>query len=322
MSDLALEPMLDFVIYPDGGSKAKEGMSFVEMLVSSKNSPVELSVYNLATQNTRKVLVTPKSWEGKGLLGIKARPEDYYTAPLRVLRVISYLQFSPLQRAGLIPLKDYILGTTEEVFADLDEFESFVKSHNRISVELLVYNSDTESIRTVLLQPNRHWGGQGYIGGDIGVGTMHAVPMRRELVRKPKTPEPVAPVAKSESAVAGQNGAPAAAAAPMLAQELRTKKDAVPAEGDTSGSVAKAVVGDVEKAAVPAAAEANSVGVNKVQESGGKEEKLPVLPLDVASGKEKTQPAKKHEWSLDESSSDDEIVKAVGEINKRFAALH
>ncbi len=179
MSGLALEPMLDFIVYPD--TRENEGRSFSAVLDASRDSALELSVYNLASQSVRKVIVTPKNWNGRGLLGIRAREENFATAHVRVMRVLSFLPCSPLQKAEFVPMKDYILGTTERVFADLDEFESFIQQHNGEALDLWVYNSSSDSVRMVRITPDSRWGGDGFLGGDIGFGTAHAIPKRNEV---------------------------------------------------------------------------------------------------------------------------------------------
>ncbi len=197
MAGLALEPMLDFIVYPDASS---QGQSFEDAISSSDTTPLTLTIYNIATQLTRKISVLPTLVHGKKSLGIIARAEDYSTAQYRAIHVLGYLPNSPLEMAGFVPHKDYILGTFGEVFADLDDFETFIKEHNRQRLELFVYNSDTEVVRKVKFWPNHRWSGPGYLGGDFGYGKLHAVPMRR-----PKEKEPAEKVPKVEAILANNS---------------------------------------------------------------------------------------------------------------------
>ena len=175
MSQISLEPATDFIIHPDDPLYPR---SFEETITCSQGKPIELSVYNLLTKSIRKITVTPSFAKGKGYLGITARPEDYSTAHIRIIHVLNYLSYSPLEKAGIIQNKDYILCGAEETFADLDDFEEYVKQNVRNEVELFVYNADTESVRKVKVVPRKSFGGIGHLGGDFGFGLLHEIPIK------------------------------------------------------------------------------------------------------------------------------------------------
>ncbi len=106
-----VEPMLDFIVYPDSGVQAGEETSFEEFLGKNENRQIDITLYNIATRRVRKIQIVPKKWSGNGLLGATIRLEDFANAHTRVMRVLNIYLNSPLHHAGLQPKKDYILGT-------------------------------------------------------------------------------------------------------------------------------------------------------------------------------------------------------------------
>lgn len=175
MSNLGVEPMLDFIILTGEEEIAIGFNSFVARL---ENKEVELTFYNIASRLKWKAKVTPRKWKGMGLLGVDLREEDFTTAHSRVLRVLNFFVNSPLQKAGFKSFSDFILGTEHYVFQDIQDFENFIRKHDNDLVKLYVYNSEDCNIRIVELTPNKRWGGSGYLGGDIGSGHLHSLPMR------------------------------------------------------------------------------------------------------------------------------------------------
>lgn len=170
MSNIPIRPLLDFIVFEDD-------MYSLEEAVTSE-SPIELPIYNIVTRSIRKVTVELQTEEGKASLGITARPEDYTNAHVRIIRVLSYMQGSPLEQAGFSPITDYILGTAEETFNNLDDFETFIKRNEGKSINMFVYNSDTDEVRNVDITPSSAWGGGGYLGGDFGFGSFHEIPQK------------------------------------------------------------------------------------------------------------------------------------------------
>jgi len=183
-SALPVEPMLDFVIYPSSSDPAEQAIPFNKFILQNENKEIELTFYNIASQAFWKGKIVPCKWSGKGLLGMSINFDDYTTAHARVLRVLNFFVNSPLHKAGLRSKTDYILGTENKQFGDLDEFTSFIKENNKQNVELYVYNSEEEKMRTVILVPDKEWGGSGFLGGDIASGHLHSLPMRKEKTEK------------------------------------------------------------------------------------------------------------------------------------------
>src|SRR3990167_5645269 len=56
---------------------------------------------------------------------------------------------SPASIAGLRPFSDYIVGSTEIIFQDSEDFFSLVNSNIDKQLHFFVYNKDTDDIRQV-----------------------------------------------------------------------------------------------------------------------------------------------------------------------------
>ncbi len=174
LGNVGLVPMLDFLVYPDPEGPEQQGHSFGDMLASNLNRSITLSVFNMASQQIRKVTFTPRKWQGEGLLGLEVRPENYATASQRVIRVLSAPSNSPALMAGFIPEQDYIVAAGTKVFADLGEFVSFVRAHNHQPIDFQVYNNSS-GLRKVTATPNSDWGNRGLLGGSFGSGMRHSL---------------------------------------------------------------------------------------------------------------------------------------------------
>jgi len=176
-SNLGIEPMLDFLIYPPFEND-KVFPPFNQFISSNENKEITLAFFNIASQSYWRGKITPRKWEGEGLLGLTINQDDYKTAHTKVIRVLKFFVNSPMHKAGFKSDTDYILGTEHLTFNDMDEFTSFIKHNNKKPVELAVYNSTEQKVRTVTLTPDSEWGGAGLLGGDIGFGHVHSLPMR------------------------------------------------------------------------------------------------------------------------------------------------
>ena len=176
MSEVALKPLIDFIVFQNDEISLEEAIK--------SNSILELSIYNIATRSMRKVTVEPQILNEKTYLGISVRPEDYSSAHVRVIHVLSFMEGSPLEKAGFIPNTDYILGTEQQTFNCLDDFEMFIKRNDGKFINLFVYNSDTDGVREIRTKPNSSWGGGGCLGGDFGFGSFHAIPKKVPLKKE------------------------------------------------------------------------------------------------------------------------------------------
>eukprot|EP00434_Breviolum_minutum_P008933 symbB.v1.2.007871.t1/scaffold448.1/size203282/23 len=87
-----------------------------------------------------------------------------------------------------VPL-DFLLGTTEVMFRDMDELAEVVNLYLGKELKVYVYNLDSESIREVILVPRTDWGGEGAIGADIRTGLLHRIPAPRRAFNMAPLPE-------------------------------------------------------------------------------------------------------------------------------------
>ncbi|CAF0995738.1 unnamed protein product [Adineta ricciae] len=82
--------------------------------------------------------------------------------------VLRVQEGSPGHKAGLEPYFDFIVTINDiRLNADDDKLKEALKQNVNKSVELLVYNSKTQTVRQVPLTPHENWGGQGLLGLSI-----------------------------------------------------------------------------------------------------------------------------------------------------------
>jgi len=134
-------------------------------------------VHNIKSNSQRLVKITPTNdWDGAGLLGVTIRLDNYGGADERLIRVLSVEHNSPAAIAGLVPMKDYLLGTTSTSFDTDAILAEVLMVHADRIVELYVYSSETDVVRVVTLMPTLTWGGRGLLGAEVGTGYLHMFP--------------------------------------------------------------------------------------------------------------------------------------------------
>ena len=180
-SDIPIEELLDFLVY----STESEGsqVKFEDYLAANENKEVELTFFNIASQKKWTHKVIPKKWEGTGLLGFSLQPESYKDAHNKVIHIISVMIDSPLHAAGFKHKADYIIGTKDNIFEDVSDFIEYIQQNDNKPIEFVVYNSKEERTRVLTLTPNTQWGGDGMLGGEIGFGYAHSLPIRKPKVK-------------------------------------------------------------------------------------------------------------------------------------------
>ena len=63
--------------------------TFVEMIKASENKPLPLTIYNIKSETTRDVVITPRrGWGGQGMLGVTIRFDTYWRAEESLVRVL------------------------------------------------------------------------------------------------------------------------------------------------------------------------------------------------------------------------------------------
>jgi len=188
-SKAGLVSFLDFLVGADqkmllgSGENLEEGDEYDDvdlpaMLRDHLNMPLELLVYNIKSQESRLVTLIPSSsWGGAGLLGVTIRLDDYGGADERLIRVLTVEHNSPAAIAGLLPEKDYLLGTTTESFEDTSSLSDTLHRNIDKVCEIYVYNTDSDVVRVVALMPTWSWGGGGLLGAEVGTGYLHRLPL-------------------------------------------------------------------------------------------------------------------------------------------------
>jgi len=134
-------------------------------------------VHNIKSNSQRLVKITPTSdWGGAGLLGVTIRLDNYGGADERLIRVLSVEHNSPAAIAGLVPMSDFLLGTTSTSFESDEVLAEVLMMHVDRIVEIYVYSSESDVVRVVTLMPTLSWGGRGLLGAEVGTGYLHRFP--------------------------------------------------------------------------------------------------------------------------------------------------
>lgn len=104
--------------------------------------------------------------------------DTFHDAEDNMCHVLDVDMNSPAELAGLQPLTDFLLGTTENVFKNSDIlFESLSNNIDK-PMEIYVYNSDTDEVRLTVLMPTSDWGGEGILGASVAHGYLHSLPSK------------------------------------------------------------------------------------------------------------------------------------------------
>lgn len=121
-----IEPQLDFIKY---NPVQHEGLLLSEYLSSYEDKEINLCIYNIIQQDVRMVkIVLTRDWgQGNTLLGATIRYESFVDAHNHILKVNDVYLDSPAHEAGLEPFKDFIIGTREIAFKNLDDFAKYVE---------------------------------------------------------------------------------------------------------------------------------------------------------------------------------------------------
>jgi predicted metalloprotease with PDZ domain len=174
-----LVSFFDFVVAANEYPLKALDQVFVEMIKESENKPLPLTIYNIKSETTRDVVITPRrNWGGQGMLGVTIRFDSFWRAEESLVRVLEVLPDSPAELAGLEPEKDYLLGTAERVFKDTDTLFDEVQKHLDSTLEFFVYNTATDEVRVVVIMPTNNWNGKGCLGLSVGHGYLHRLPHR------------------------------------------------------------------------------------------------------------------------------------------------
>lgn len=176
-----LEPYFDFILSLDNRRLNEENELLKEVLKANVERTVRMEVYSTKTMRVREVLVVPSNmWGGQGLLGASVRFCSYQGANENVWHVLDVEVGSPAALAGLQPYNDYIIGA-DQVLQDSEDFFSLIEAHEGKALKLMVYNTQNDSCRDVVVTPNGAWGGEGSLGCGIGYGYLHRIPVQTDV---------------------------------------------------------------------------------------------------------------------------------------------
>ncbi|XP_037984028.1 Golgi reassembly-stacking protein 1 [Motacilla alba alba] len=192
-----LEPFFDFIIAIGHTRLNKENNMLKDLLKANAEKAVKLEVYNIKTMKIREVEVIPSNmWGGQGLLGASVRFCSFQGANEHVWHVLDVEPSSPAALAGLQPYTDYVVGS-DQILQESEDFFSLIESHEGKPLKLMVYNTEADSIREVVVTPNGAWGGEGSLGCGIGYGYLHRIPTQSTTSRK--KPESKSPTPSPET---------------------------------------------------------------------------------------------------------------------------
>ncbi|XP_041659936.1 Golgi reassembly-stacking protein 1a [Cheilinus undulatus] len=186
-----LQPFFDFILSLDNRRLNEENEQLKEILKANMERMVKMEVYSTKTLRVRELEVMPSNmWGGQGLLGASVRFCSYQGANENVWHVLDVEVSSPAALAGLQPHSDYIVGA-DQVMQDSEDFFSLIEAHEGKPLKLLVYNTQTDACREVVVTPNGAWGGEGSLGCGIGYGYLHRIPAHPEVPKAaPSLPVP------------------------------------------------------------------------------------------------------------------------------------
>ncbi|XP_027762398.1 Golgi reassembly-stacking protein 1 [Empidonax traillii] len=201
-----LEPFFDFIIAIGHTRLNKENNMLKDLLKANAEKAVKLEVYNIKTMKIREVEVIPSNmWGGQGLLGASVRFCSFQGANEHVWHVLDVEPASPAALAGLQPYTDYVVGS-DQILQESEDFFSLIESHEGKPLKLMVYNTEADSIREVVVTPNGAWGGEGSLGCGIGYGYLHRIPTQSITSKKKPESKPPSPSPEAGTPVPSTNG--------------------------------------------------------------------------------------------------------------------
>ncbi|NXQ14374.1 GORS1 protein, partial [Peucedramus taeniatus] len=201
-----LEPFFDFIIAIGHTRLNKENNMLKDLLKANAEKAVKLEVYNIKTMKIREVEVVPSNmWGGQGLLGASVRFCSFQGANEHVWHVLDVEPSSPAALAGLQPYTDYVVGS-DQILQESEDFFSLIESHEGKPLKLMVYNTEADSIREVVVTPNGAWGGEGSLGCGIGYGYLHRIPTQSMTSKKKPESKSPSPSPEAGTPVPSTNG--------------------------------------------------------------------------------------------------------------------
>ncbi|EJD45042.1 hypothetical protein AURDEDRAFT_114205 [Auricularia subglabra TFB-10046 SS5] len=179
-SQTSLEPFFDFIVGVSGFDASAAditqdaALDELEALVA-RGLPLELIVWSSKTRENRLVPVEPS--RDNGQLGLSMRVCRPGAAHDNVWHVLDVLEGSPAESAGLVPFGDWIVGWSGGPLCAESDLYEVVEAHIEKPLRVYVYSYDFDTLREVVLVPNRQWRGEGLLGCVFGFGILHRIPV-------------------------------------------------------------------------------------------------------------------------------------------------
>jgi len=205
-SQTDIEPFFDFIIGYEDASRSQqnaniEAHDFEKVVEDHEGRRLDLVVWSNKRQAIRHVPIIPsREWSRlqddaqdnpvspasqPSLLGLSMRVCEPEFSLDNVWHVLDVLEDSPAESAGLVPYGDWIIGWSGGVLSAEGDFYDVVEAHEDKPLRVYVYSYDFDTIREVVLMPNRQWGGEGLLGCVFGYGLLHRIPQLQEEQTQP-----------------------------------------------------------------------------------------------------------------------------------------
>lgn len=189
-SETDIEPFFDFVVGFQGDvlTNNLDAAELEKIVESHEGRTLNLVMWNSKNQESRVVPIIPsRAWIQSNhpangsdikpsLLGLSVRMCEPEFSLESVWHVLDVLEGSPAESAGLVPYGDWIIGWSGGVLSAEGDFYDVVEAHVDKPLRVYAYSYDFDTIREVVLVPNRHWGGEGLLGCVFGFGLLHRIP--------------------------------------------------------------------------------------------------------------------------------------------------
>ncbi|KAF0989132.1 hypothetical protein HZS_7549, partial [Henneguya salminicola] len=202
-----IQPYFDFIIKINDVELTHDPNSLLDNLKNVGENPINIYLYSVKTRSYRSITIQKNTnWNGESVLGVNVQYTNILDSEINVWHVLEVYYGSPADVAGLRPYSDYIVAS-ETIFETENSFYELIQNNENKPIKLIVYNSETDATREVIVIPNREWKSDtktvennSLLGCGIGYGLLHRIPMppvsnstteNKESVSSPLLPDSV-----------------------------------------------------------------------------------------------------------------------------------